>query len=184
MNQALETASVHTVILSNREILNLKSFDNLKFGYKLRHLFSKNLTAEDNATVFQNTMRETLKKLLNANKRVIYIQDIPELGFNPAPATCENRPWRIGNQMLKTPCATKRNQIENHQEANISLIYKVLNEFPQVIVWETAPAFCDVDYCWAIKDKKMLYRDDNHLNETGAIYLKNYLNEKYPILKN
>ncbi len=180
LNQALETASVHTVILSNREILNLKSFDNLKFNYKLHHLFSKKLTAEDNATAFQNAMRETLKKLLKANKRVIYIMDIPELGFNPAPATCENRPWRIGNQMLKTPCATKRNQIENHQEANISLIYKVLNEFSQVIVWETAPAFCDADYCWAIKDKKMLYRDDNHLNETGAIYLGNYLNEKYP----
>ncbi|MEI6745703.1 MAG: acyltransferase family protein [Methylococcaceae bacterium] len=184
LNQALETASVHTVILSNREILNLKSFDNLKFNYKLHHLFSKNLAAEDNATVFQNAMRFTFQQLLKANKRVIYIQDIPELGFNPAPATCENRPWRIGNQMLKTPCATKRNQIENHQEANTSLISKVLNEFPQVIVWETAPAFCDAEYCWAVTDKKMLYRDDNHLNETGAIYLGNYLNEKYPISKN
>jgi hypothetical protein len=33
---------------------------------------------------------------------------------------------------------------------------------------------CDKDYCWAIKEDKMLYRDDNHLNEEGAIYLGDY----------
>ncbi len=181
LKQAITSTSVHTVILNNREILNLKSFDNLKFGYKLRHPFSKKITTEDNAAIFQSAMRDTFKQLLKANKRVIYIKDIPELGFNPAPATCEKRPWRIGNQMLKNPCATKRDQVENHQKTYDSLVSNVLHEFPEVIVWDTAGAFCDADYCWAVKDKKMFYRDDNHLNETGAIYLGEYLNKKYPL---
>jgi hypothetical protein len=37
------------------------------------------------------------------------------------------------------------------------------------------PAFCDRDYCWAIKNEKMLYRDSSHLNEIGSNYLGQYI---------
>ena len=181
LNHVMTTSSVHTVVLNNREILNLKSFDNVKRGYKWRHLFSKDVTAEDNTKTFQNAMRVTFQTLLNANKRVIYVTDVPELGFNPE--TCSLRPWKISNDMAKTPCATHRDEIENHTIYH-ELIEPVLAQFPQVIIWNTAEAFCDDTYCWAIKDKKMLYRDSNHLNETGAVYLGNYLNEKYPVTNN
>jgi lysophospholipase L1-like esterase len=158
----------------------VKSLDNLKLGVRLRHPFSKNVTEADNVELFQNAMRITFQQLLKANKRVIYIMDIPELGFNPS--ICLIRPWKINNDITKNPCTTKRDQVENDHETYRALISKVLNEFPQITIWNPADAFCDETYCWAVKDKKMLYRDDNHLNETGSIYLGEFLNKHYPIL--
>jgi hypothetical protein len=109
---------------------------------------------------------------------VIYVVDIPELGF--APAICSTRPWKISNGIIKNPCAAQRNDVKNHKMYR-DLIKPVLDEFPQVTIWDTTGVFCDETYCWAIKDKKMLYRDDNHLNEVGSLYLGNNLNEKYPL---
>ena len=54
----------------------------------------------------------------------------------------------------------------------------ILQDFPSVKVLDTLPAFCDDDYCWAVKDKKLLYRDQDHLNETGSIYLGEYFKHK------
>jgi peptidoglycan/LPS O-acetylase OafA/YrhL len=178
LNKVITTSSVHTVVLSNREILNLKSLDTLKLGYKLNNLFSKSVTASDNSVIFQKSMRVTFQKLLRANKRVIYVIDIPELGFSPE--TCAIRPWKISNEITKSPCTVQRDGIENHKIYR-ELIKSVLNEFPQVTIWDTTGAFCDETYCFAIKEKKMLYRDDNHLSEIGSLYLGNYLNEKYSL---
>ena len=48
------------------------------------------------------------------------------------------------------------------------------SSFQSVRVLDPLPAFCDDTYCWAIKDKKLLYRDSGHLSEVGAIYLGRY----------
>ena len=52
------------------------------------------------------------------------------------------------------------------------------SSFQSVGVLDPLPAFCDGNYCWAIKDEKMLYRDSHHLSEVGAIYLGEYFKNK------
>ncbi|MDD5227250.1 MAG: acyltransferase family protein [Methylococcales bacterium] len=178
LNFVLATESIHTVIVSNRDKLIIDGLNDAKLPHnKFKKL---NVDKENTAFLFQQTMRETFQQLLAAHKRVIFITDIPELEFNPA--DCITRPWRISKNSVKTPCATPREQVEKNHQIYLDLVTPVLNEFPEIIIWDTVPAFCDADYCWAIKDQKMLYRDDNHLSETGAIYLGEYLNKKYPLL--
>jgi hypothetical protein len=48
---------------------------------------------------------------------------------------------------------------------------KVIKDFPGVKLWDPTDVFCDKSYCWAIKEGKSLYRDGDHLNENGSMYL-------------
>lgn len=52
------------------------------------------------------------------------------------------------------------------------------SSFQSVRVLDPLPAFCDDTYCRAIKDKKLLYRDDGHLSKAGSIYLGEYFKNK------
>ncbi|WP_425527259.1 SGNH hydrolase domain-containing protein [Xylella fastidiosa] len=45
---------------------------------------------------------------------------------------------------------------------------KVLKDYPSVKVFDAAAQLCDSQWCWAIKDGKMLYRDDDHLSLDGS----------------
>jgi hypothetical protein len=47
----------------------------------------------------------------------------------------------------------------------------VLKDFPAVQVFDAAAQLCDAKWCWAMKDGKMLYRDDVHLSSDGSRYI-------------
>ena len=75
--------------------------------------------------------------------------------------------------------AVPRSQVDLRRQKYLDIVTSILNEFPEVNVLDTLPAFCDNEYCWAIKNNKLLYRDHDHLNETGGAYLGDFLkNEK------
>lgn len=159
---AISTDSVETVILAGAWGGSLKkkkkSYLN-KIGFKSKDLNSN----------FQTAMRNTLQSLLSAGKKVIFVMDIPALDFKPS--SCIQRPWRISKELLKEPCASLRSSIYSKTQEFNNLLLQVLTEFPQVKIWDPTHAFCDKTYCWAVKEGKMLYRDVDHLNETGSLYL-------------
>jgi len=47
----------------------------------------------------------------------------------------------------------------------------VFEDFPTVQVFDPVPHLCDAEYCWAMKDGKMLYRNDDHLSMAGSMYI-------------
>lgn len=171
---ALSTSSIKTIIIAGAWSGAL----NKKKGI-LRKLWDKSsshplgLNENDNVNNFQESMKETLQVLTNAHKKVIFVIDIPALGFNPS--NCTKRPWRISGELIKTPCALLSADIYSKAQEYNQPIMKVLAEFPQVQIWNPTNAFCDKAYCWAMKEGKILYRDENHLNEAGSLYLGKYL---------
>ncbi|GDX86038.1 hypothetical protein LBMAG43_20800 [Methylococcaceae bacterium] len=166
LKMAIETPSIGTLILTNRVF---KPKDSSQF----KKLFDSNSRTEDNFYfTLQNSMRKTLQQLLDANKKIIFVLDTPKLDFSPA--ECVARPWRLSGQSFKTPCASSRLEIDEARRKYLDVVLPVLNEFPSIQILDPLPAFCDEAYCWAIKDKKLLYRDNGHLSEVGAIYLGEY----------
>ena len=132
-------------------------------------------TDEDNNPylIFEKGMQKTLQRLTQAQKHIIFILDIPELEFEPV--ACINRPWRLNGQMTKFPCAVSRTQVDSRHHKYREIVTQILSKFPEVKVLDPLSVLCDDMYCWAIKENKMLYRDNNHLNEVGAEYLSNHL---------
>lgn len=176
---AISTPSIHTVVLNSIELENFDLINEKKFNF-VKEFFSNEKRVADTTTFFQQAERKTFQRLIEANKRVIFILDIPRLNFHPS--SCVKRPFKISGQMERTPCAVPFEAWQQNHENYQKVLFDILKDFPQITVWNPTGAFCDDKYCWAVRDNKMLYRDENHLNEVGSLYLGNYLNEKYPLL--
>jgi hypothetical protein len=100
----------------------------------------------------------------------VFAFDIPTLDFDPK-ACVKLRPLRLEGEELKTPCAIPLKQFEARTTFHRKIVASVLKDFPEVKVFDPAKYLCDKDYCWAMKDGRMLYRDDNHVSLGGGAYL-------------
>ncbi len=167
---ALATPQIHTVILAARGPIyqSGKGFPGRE-GYvdELYHdriiPFVDRPDLRDHTAVWAEAMRATITELLAKDKRVIFVLDNPELGFNPQ-SCVDIRPFRLNPKPLRSPCAVARSEFDERNADYRALVKKILAEFPQVAIVDGAKPFCDERWCWAMKDGEMFYRDDDHLS--------------------
>ncbi len=123
--------------------------------------------------IYKYGMKNTLTRLQASQKQIIFVFDIPELGFEPS-ACIDSRPLKI-NHAKKFPCAVSRKDVEMRNLQYRNLISSVLKDFPKVHFYDPTNDFCDEQWCWAIKDKKILYRNIDHLSNEGSNYIIKFL---------
>ncbi|MGB7649816.1 MAG: SGNH hydrolase domain-containing protein, partial [Gallionella sp.] len=168
---AEKSLSVHTVIIAARGPLYLSG---VGFGTVDIHLaeilrLQGSPEISSSAEVYAIAMRQTLARLLAKGKKIIYVLDNPELGFDPK-VCVDSRPLLLRSK-IKTPCAVSRKEFDERNREYRELVFSVLKDFPTVQVFDAAAQLCDDNWCWAMKDGKMLYRDDDHLSIEGSRYL-------------
>lgn len=118
-----------------------------------------------NWALFESALNETLARLSAAHKRIILIENVPTLPFGPK--DCVNRPVRIASTM-REPCTVLKSQVLADQKAYRDIIARVANKYPDVIIFDPLPAFCDAQYCYGRIGDEVLYRDRNHLSDDGV----------------
>jgi len=177
---AEQQESVHTVILHNFGSYYLTRMT-LHYGADKHVLLKSNksdqleiepiyLTTQpelsDSNIVFKTAMKNTIKRLLARNIKIIYMLDAPEMGFIPS-SVCTNYGLKI-TRSLKTPCAIPRWVHEERTRQYRELVFSVLKDFPSVRVFDPASLMCDAQWCWGMKDGKLLYVDSSHLSAEGS----------------
>lgn len=100
---------------------------------------------------------------------IYYIFENPEMGFSPK--SCMNRPFNI----FPNECKIKYESYYNRMFKYKSEILKISKKYQNIHILDPQNAFCDFQYCYAIKDKKMLYADDDHLSIDGSSVQAKYL---------
>ncbi|MEI6746334.1 MAG: acyltransferase family protein [Methylococcaceae bacterium] len=175
---AISTDSIDTIILSGRAIteLNENMFKQKISVSNFLKTGSVKTEKEDPYFFFEAGMKKTLNRLIATNKKIIFVLDTPDIEFRPT--ACEKRPWRLSGDLVKFPCAIKRSQVDERRQKYLEIVFSILKEFPEVNVWDTLPTFCDAEYCWAMKDGEILYRDSDHLNVAGSFYLAKQFHTK------
>lgn len=174
-NKALEIASrqgVETVVLLSRGPIYLtrKGFGEIEANTNVLIANKNRPEIKDQSQVFDIGLRNTLTRMQQADKKVVFVLDVPELGFDPK--TCvDSRPLRLFNKATKTPCAVSRAEFEARNKPYRELVTRVAKDYPNVTLFDAAAPFCDDTWCWAIKDGQMLYRDDDHLSVEGSKFL-------------
>jgi hypothetical protein len=175
INQALDVAkspSVKTVLIVSRGPLYIsgKGFAPDDFADERWHdriiTYPPRPQLTSYAEIWELAMGSTLTELTAAVKRVIFVLDNPELGFDLK--TCVDvRPFRISPK-VRYPCAVSRQAFDERNREYRALVTKVLRKFPQVVLVDAAKPFCDDKWCWAMRDGKLLYHDDEHVSLDGA----------------
>lgn len=164
--------SLQTIILVGRWAIRLtgKGFG---FDEMPLHLF-RDVRVSDaipkQEELFKQGLRETLSTLTHAGRNVIFVHQVPELGFKPN--YCLPRPYSLYPQH---PCTIPRSVVDARQAPYRAIVADVLNDFPGVKVFDPLPYLCDAEVCRARIDGVFMYSDDDHLSNAGARLLGGHL---------
>ncbi len=175
---AEQTTSVHTVVMADIGAHYLhnsgKGYGKPEEGPNEWVLSRPGQTdVSSNDQVYEEALRETLVRLTAKGKRVILVLDNPNLRFSPR-SCIQNRPIRLDNT-VRTPCAISREEFDGRNKIYRALVKKVSREIPHVQIFDAGSKFCDDQWCSAIKDGKLLYRDSSHLSVAGSEYVASFL---------
>ena len=171
---AIHEKSIKTIIIGFRGVLNLVGTDfreGKELEHKLRSIRSPNSFTETDAhKIMESAFEVTMKRLSLSNKKVIFILDTPELGFDPEQCL-ETRPFHFSHYLPRIPCAVPRSLYELRNKEYRALVFLVLKRYPKITILDMQDKLCDSQWCWAMKDNAMLYMDDNHLSRDGSNFL-------------
>lgn len=172
-----EHPSIRTVVISMMGAAYVNNKRGFKGGLAYLHETGKEIT-DDSARIFSEGMRRTLKVLLQQNKEIIFVISTPRLNFHPA-LCIKTRPLSIENKKLKEPCAMSKDLYLRDNKKYLDVVSNVLVDFPAVKVLDTTKALCDDEFCYAMLDGVLLYRDDVHLSLEGSKFIGNFFKATY-----
>lgn len=145
LDLALNTSSVKTVIISG-------AYPNMML----------------NQSENEARLRKTLQRFVDSGRQVIWVNDLPWLDFEPR--ACIRR-GKVASSQTRSDCSLPRATYELKQGAHNVIVAKVLKDFPQVQVFDTAAQLCDVDQCKVMHDDVLMYRDTHHLSYRGDLWM-------------
>jgi len=116
--------------------------------------------------IYQQAMEQTFTKLDKLGKKVIFMIDVPELGFDPK-SCMETRPFVFFSH-VRTNCAVPRSEYEDRTRQYKELVMTTAKPFKNVIVIDPITVLCNDQWCWAQKDGVFFYRDADHLSNSGS----------------
>jgi len=174
---AINSHSVKTIIITFRGVINLDGTDFVSLkpvATKRSFRIIDNPSPGNTHQMFETAMRNTLLKLSRSHKNVIFIMDVPELGFNPKECF-DLTPGHINNVILHDQCSIPRKEFDKRSKEYRTLVFSVLKDFPDIQVLDPASKLCNDEWCSAIKENKIVYQDDNHLSVDGSRFIAKYL---------
>lgn len=181
--ELLSNPEIKTIIVSARFALYLEStrFDNGQGGQEQgrteRVVYDANPkhsnTNDVRRQAVSNKIYDELTKLADNDKKLFIFDSIPEVGWEV--------PRRMARLMLNNQpleITTKKSQYINRNK-NVSKLMTKLSQHENIHIVHTENVFCDTNSCTASFNDKPLYKDNNHLNTTGAELLVSYFLGEY-----
>jgi hypothetical protein len=127
----------------------------------------------DKWLIYYAAMNDTFDRLLEHHKKIIFVLDTPELGFEPQ-SCVTSRPVTLTKQTRKI-CAVSRREHESRFSKYNELMYKIARKYPQITFLNLTDKFCDEEWCYANKNGKYLYRENDHLSDEGSIFIAKFI---------
>ena len=112
-------------------------------------------------------MRKTLDLMVVNKKKIIFVLDNPDIGFDPEKCQ-DKRPLTTKREF---DCSIPKAQFEARQKDYRELVLEVLKGYPSVILFDQAAYLCDEISCKFKDGSSVLYGDGNHLSVRGSEFM-------------
>jgi peptidoglycan/LPS O-acetylase OafA/YrhL len=122
-------------------------------------------SVDEGKAAFSASLRATLDAWRAQGKEVIFVHQVPELGFNPV---FRDRPLAAYVGARASDSTILRSIVEARQRGYRQAVAEILKDYPEVRVFDPMDDLCDEKYCYVIKNGVLLYHDDDHVNYYGS----------------
>jgi hypothetical protein len=180
--RVIKDHAIKEVILTSRGPMYTtgKGFGELEssqFGSWVLHFEDEDRQLRNNEEVFMRGLSITLDALLAADKKVTFLHDVPELGFDIR--SCFSfRPLVVTSKAMD-PCAVSKSDFLARTKMHRAGVDRILSERPEIKVIDLAQALCDEEWCYGSKNGVLFYIDDDHLSLRGAAYVVRQLWDEF-----
>jgi len=137
-------------------------------NYHFEEFFINKNTYEQREIFFE-VLENTFKRYTNSRFNLYYLLENPELGF--LPKNCMERPFNI----FPSTCKLSYDNYISRAGKYRNGVNKIAKKYPNIKILDPKDLYCDNSYCYAIKDGKMLYADDDHHSVDGSTIQAQYL---------
>ena len=150
------------------------------FGYDGLHRkgFKKNsdgtkISVDKNLKDFLISTKQLAKRLEDLEASLILISPFPEHpGFT---SDAFSPQWFRPSISMVASQKTSRSMLETKYKHIIESIENLAMQSPNIYIFNPFEDLCDKTYCYNIKDSSILYADDNHVSEAGAMAISRNL---------
>lgn len=153
--------SIDTVIMVSRGPFYIND------GWNFYLINERNINNE----VFERGMRNTLDLMMANNKRVIFVIDNPELGFDPYKCQ-DSRPL---STKLSFNCTISRSAYDARHMEYRELVFRIIKDYSSVDIFDQPEYLCDEFACTFKIGSSVLYGDNDHLSVAGSKFMALYL---------
>jgi peptidoglycan/LPS O-acetylase OafA/YrhL len=164
-----ENTTVKTVVISMMGAGYVANKKHYSGGMAYLHEVGTDI-AVDHAKVFKDGLRNTLNRLLKSNKEIIFVISTPRLNFHTSQCVV-TRPLTLKDKKIDDICAISVKAYLSDAKLYLDSVYEVLKDFPTVKIVDLPSVLCDAEYCHAMRDGVLLYKDDIHLSTAGSHYI-------------
>lgn len=116
-------------------------------------------------------LQKIIESFEKSGKQVIFFLDTPHMEFDPL--RCLNVRRFSMTSRIRLQCAKPFADALEKQTNMRNMVSALAKKHPKMKVFDPFLAMCDESNCYAIKDKKLLYRDADHLSLDGSIFIAN-----------
>ncbi len=187
LDEIVNSKFVKSVILTSMGPVYL---DNTAFQQqheiRIRRQFVLDLedpTIRDRYLIYKNGFKRTVEELLENDKEVYFIIDIPELGRQFRRCLIRDAiqkyrpfgPYKVRADVLNSDeCQYERYLYDQRTSNYRNMLKKLENDYPSVRFIDPVSFFCDNQVCRGFSGNHFLYTDADHLTLVGSILVVRY----------
>jgi peptidoglycan/LPS O-acetylase OafA/YrhL len=139
--------------------------------------WSKRIKEVSPSTTLEKDLMQTIKVLQSNGKSVYLLDNVPR--FNVPAVNCK---YGLGGFAQAQSCKATRKSVERYEARYSSALEAVVRESYPAKLIRLKEYFCDDLHCSMVQQGVVMYRDDNHLNIEGSIYVGQRLVKDEPSL--
>lgn len=184
--KSMESRNVVCFVKSGLPYLGNEEFNHV-FGYVLGNedigtiilsaYWASYMHKQDRGVSLRSALDGVVKKLVQGGKRVYLVNDVPN--FSSDPKICKYK--RAFGAITICTEPNERN-MKNYAELVQDMDFVVRNN-PGVGLIDVAKFLCDERRCYMARDGVLFYRDSNHLNIDGSLYMGRQIVDAHPELQ-
>jgi peptidoglycan/LPS O-acetylase OafA/YrhL len=172
IDEAVNRQDIEWIVVAGRHTVR---FEGTGFGQAEEHAFgqdrsyrydSNGVVSSINHEVFELGLSDTLDAVLGAKKKLLFVHQLPELGFDPR--IC------LRSFAFSRPkdCVVDKSAVLTRQGPYRESVANVLRDRPDVFQVDPMDLVCDNTFCSPFNiSGELMYRDDDHMSKLAADYL-------------